>query len=382
MKPTESWTRTVIGDVCQVVGGATPNTGVSEYWGEDIPWITPDDLSGYSQKYISSGRRSLTRNGYASCSASMLPAGSVLFSSRAPIGYVAIAAGPVCTNQGFKSLIPSDVLLSDYLYWYMKWATPRLRERGTGTTFREVSKRVVAAFPIAFPLVEEQRRIVATIEERFSHLEGGELSLETVLARCDRLYSSVLASCLGDGEPTPLENVVDILDGRRVPVNREERAARPGGIPYYGATGQVGWIDGALFDEELILLGEDGAPFLDRLKSKAYIINGPSWVNNHAHVLKARETRICSRYLCHALNHIDYSRFVNGTTRMKLTQGAMRKIEIALPSLIVQQKIVDRIDGVLGTTARVKQSATNARKMASVARRLILSAAFSTKAAQ
>lgn len=213
MKPAESWTRTVVGDVCQVVGGATPNTGVSEYWGEDIPWITPDDLSGYSQKYISSGRRSLTRNGYASCSASMLPAGSVLFSSRAPIGYVAIAAGPVCTNQGFKSLIPSDVLLSDYLYWYMKWATPRLQERGTGTTFREVSKRVVATFPIAFPLIEEQRRIVATIEGHFSQLDAVDKSLSEADSKTMRLRRAFVASLID--HDWPMVMVKDIVTSVR-----------------------------------------------------------------------------------------------------------------------------------------------------------------------
>src|SRR5437762_9259028 len=84
----------------------------------------------------------------------------------------------------------------------------------------------------------------------------------------------------------PLGEVVDILDSRRIPVNSDERAKRVGDVPYYGATGQVGWIDDCIFDEELVLLGEDGAPFLDHTKPKAYMIRGKSWVNNHAHVLR------------------------------------------------------------------------------------------------
>ena len=102
-----------------------------------------------------------------------------------------------------------------------------------------------------------------------------------------------------------LQDIVDILDSKRIPVNRDERAKRLGEIPYYGATGQVGWIDDYLFDEELVLLGEDGAPFLERARPKAYIIRGKSWVNNHAHVLRAR-SNIDSRYLLHALNLTDY----------------------------------------------------------------------------
>jgi len=85
-----------------------------------------------------------------------------------------------------------------------------------------------------------------------------------------------------------LENIVEILDSQRIPVNSKEREGRKGRIPYYGATGQVGWIDDWLFNEELILLGEDGAPFLDPYKPKAYLIKGKSWVNNHAHVLRAK----------------------------------------------------------------------------------------------
>lgn len=112
---------------------------------------------------------------------------------------------------------------------------------------------------------------------------------------------------------TALGDVCDVLDAQRVPVNARERARRVGNVPYYGATGQVGWIDDALFNEELVLLGEDGAPFLDAGKPKAYMIQGPAWVNNHAHVLRARAATT-NRFLLHALNAVDYRPFVNGTT--------------------------------------------------------------------
>src|SRR5438105_132680 len=102
----------------------------------------------------------------------------------------------------------------------------------------------------------------------------------------------------------PLGEVVDLLDHRRVPINADRRETRKGPIPYYGATGQVGWIDDFLFDEELVLLGEDGAPFLDSTKQKAYLITGKSWVNNHAHVLRAKPG-LLNRFLLHQLNVVD-----------------------------------------------------------------------------
>ncbi len=141
----------------------------------------------------------------------------------------------------------------------------------------------------------------------------------------------------------PLGDVVDILDSRRIPVNSEERNKRVGEVPYYGATGQVGWIDRHLFDEELILLGEDGAPFLDSAKPKAYLIRGKSWVNNHAHVLRGKPGLLNS-FLLYQLNCIDYRPFVSGTTRLKLPQGPMKQIPLLLPEENEQRKIVAEIE--------------------------------------
>lgn len=142
-----------------------------------------------------------------------------------------------------------------------------------------------------------------------------------------------------DWEYKALGEVVDILDRQRVPVSAKERAARTGTVPYYGATGQVGTIDSAIFDESLVLLGEDGVQFFDPLKPKAYLIDGPTWVNNHAHVLRARKN-IDRCFLAHYLNYFDYRGYANGTTRLKLTQAAMKTILIPIPSLDEQRRIV------------------------------------------
>ena len=147
-----------------------------------------------------------------------------------------------------------------------------------------------------------------------------------------------------------LEDCVDILDGQRVPINAKEREQRKAGksqselFPYYGATGQVDWIDGFLFNEELVLLGEDGAPFLEPLKAKAYVIKGKSWVNNHAHVLRAISGLLSSLYLCNYLNIFDYQNYVTGTTRLKLNQAPMRKIPIPLAPFNEQVRIVARLE--------------------------------------
>ncbi len=143
---------------------------------------------------------------------------------------------------------------------------------------------------------------------------------------------------------TTLDKLVDILDYARVPVSAKEREKRPGRTPYFGAVGQVGWIDSPLFNEELVLLGEDGVQFFDVSKPKAYRVDGPAWVNNHAHVLRARTSHVSSGYLTHYLNQVDYRGFANGTTRLKLTQASMRRIPVRLPGLAEQRRIVDTLE--------------------------------------
>ena len=152
-----------IGQLGEVVGGATPNTKDSALWGGDIAWITPKDLAGFRGRFITSGQRSLTREGFESCSATLLPQGSVLFSSRAPIGYVSIAAGPLCTNQGFKSIVPNESIDNLFLYYLMRHMSDAIAARGSGTTFKEVSGKTLSDFEVEIPNSIEEQRVIAGI---------------------------------------------------------------------------------------------------------------------------------------------------------------------------------------------------------------------------
>lgn len=149
------------------------------------------------------------------------------------------------------------------------------------------------------------------------------------------------------------------LDKHRKPINATERNNRLGNIPYYGATGQVGWIDDYLTNEQLVLIGEDGAPFFNLLKNKAYIINGKSWVNNHAHILKSFYGEIGNKYLCSYLNIFDYKDYINGTTRLKLTQKKLDIIPIPLAPLNEQQRIVNKIESLFAKLDKAKKLTEN-----------------------
>lgn len=169
----DGWKECTLKDIGKIISGGTPSTTESTYWGSDIAWITPADLSGYTAKYISKGRKSISNVGLKNSSARILPKGSVLFSSRAPIGYVAIAGDNLTTNQGFKSIVPNEDIGSDYLYYYLKLNKQLAIDRANGTTFKEISGAKFSELPFIYPLILEQRKIVNKIEELFSELDKG-----------------------------------------------------------------------------------------------------------------------------------------------------------------------------------------------------------------
>lgn len=176
-----------------------------------------------------------------------------------------------------------------------------------------------------------------------------------------------------------LEDVAEIHDNLREPVNSSERAKRPGTYPYYGATGQVGWIDDFRQDGEYVLLGEDGAPFFEPTKDKAYLVSGRCWVNNHAHVLKGREGLCSNRYLLYALNQTNYRGYANGTTRLKLTQSAMRQLPINLAPLNEQHRIVAKIEELFSELDKGVESLKTAQAQLKVYRQALLKYAFEGK---
>ena len=177
----------------------------------------------------------------------------------------------------------------------------------------------------------------------------------------------------------PLEKVANICDELRKPVNSKERAKRIEGklneslFPYYGATGQVGYIDDYLTDGEYVLLGEDGAPFLNPFASKAYIISGKAWVNNHAHILQSKSN---NKFLCYYLNYFDYNSYVSGTTRLKLTQAQLKRIEIPDISKDEQQRIVSCIEELFSELDKGVETLQTIKEQLAVYRQAVLKEAL------
>ena len=386
----EGWIKTKLGNICELIGGGTPSRQKIEYFEGDIIWLTPTEIPKEKIVRIKDSREKITKLGLSKSSAKIIPTDSVLLTSRASIGYVAIAGINVTTNQGFASFVCNQAMYSYFLAYWLFGNKDLLESKATGTTFKEISKSTLRELFIPFPSLNEQKRIVTKIESIFAQIDAIRENLERLASQVTsasgslvQLKSSVLkqafegnlvpqdpddesaelllkriskdskglASGNDDNLPkgwikTELEICIEILDRKRIPINSNERKQRQGTIPYYGATGQVGYIDDYLFDEELVLLGEDGAPFLDHFKTKAYVIKGKSWVNNHAHVLKGVKEILLNEFLCHFLNQFQYHSYVTGTTRLKLNQSRMKNIPITLPPLLEQHRIVSKIESI------------------------------------
>ena len=165
-------------------------------------------------------------------------------------------------------------------------------------------------------------------------------------------------------EVVPLKYFTTCLDSQRIPLNAEERAQRQGQYPYWGANGIVDYLNDWLFDEKLVLLGEDGAPFFDPFKDVAFVVEGKIWVNNHIHVLKLRDG-IDHYFFAQCLNIVNYSFFIEGSTRDKLNQGKMNAIPVQLPPLPEQRAIATFLDE---RTARLDAAAAEYRRLADLLR--------------
>ncbi len=195
------WRTTTLAGIADIVSGATPKTTVPEYWDGDIPWATPKDLSELDAQTISATPRTLSDAGLQSSAATLLPANSVLLSSRAPIGYVAINTVPMATNQGFKSLVPDPAAVdSKFLYWWLRRKRPLLESLGNGATFKEISKKVTERVEIDLPPLDEQRRIAALLDAA----DALRAKRRQALAKLDSLRRSLFVEMFGGGGRPPV----------------------------------------------------------------------------------------------------------------------------------------------------------------------------------
>ena len=370
-----------LGDVCTIVNGGTPNTKDSTFWNGPNAWITPAEM-GKSKREVDSTSRTLTDAGLKHTS-SPLPINSVILSTRAPIGHLVINRVPMSFNQGCRGLIPKENLNFLYLYYFLLHSKDLLNSLGNGTTFAELSTASLKSVKIPMSSLDEQEKTVDWLEKSFKEVDALDANFDFERRKLVEFVMSISAEVLsgpkgsshtGEKWPSkPLGELCEILDSKRKPVTKSDRVQ--GQVPYYGATGVLDYVEDFIFDEKLVLLGEDGAKW-GAGDNSAFIVEGKTWVNNHAHVLRPNRELVLDEWLTTFLISADLTDYVTGVTVPKLNQGRMREIPIPLPPLELQKQILSRLEVARGDMNKLLENSDRKRNLTSELRKSLLVQVF------
>ena len=336
-----------LGDICTVVSGSTPKTGVAEYWDGTVKWITPAELNEDSF-YITDSVRHITEDGKEKTGLSYLPKGTVILSSRAPIGKTAIAGCEMCCNQGFKNLICSDAVYNEYLYFFLNSKTDYLNSLGRGATFKEISKSIVEKVEIPLPNIEKQHQIVKELKATRNLITHRKQQL----TKLDELIKARFVEMFGDCRLNPkgwvtknLDQVADVGSSKRVFV--EELQSE--GIPFYRGTEVGALAEGKSIRPELFITEEHykqlceatGKPQKGDLLMPSICPDGRIWVVDTDAPFYFKDGRVLwvhltSRnynpvFLLYTLKDrimTDYESIASGTTFAELKIFALKKCRI------------------------------------------------------
>lgn len=389
--------RYAISEIGDIISGATPKTTVPDNFGGEIPWLTPADLSGYTGKYISHGARNLTRQGYDSCSTHLMPVGTVLLSSRAPIGYVAIAKNEICTNQGFKSIVPKTFVNSEFLYYQLKSLKNTLQNLGSGTTFKELSAKKLATVQVVIPSLEEQKSIVSKIEELFSKLDASVAELQTAKEKLKVYRQAVLKeafdSVQANSKRVTIKSVCETIKVGIVIKPTQYYVEQGGVFAFRNANVRRNYIE----DKDWAMISQEGHQ--KNLKSQVHIgdvLIARSGVNlgmaatvpqkydgyNAIDVVIAvpKKEFILSQYLAQYTNSPYGLEIVrknqHGAAQGHLNVKEYGNLPIFLPNIPEQYSLLKKIESRLSVCDNIEQTIDTSLQQAEALRQSILKQAF------
>ncbi|VBA48885.1 Type-1 restriction enzyme EcoKI specificity protein [Mycobacterium attenuatum] len=420
------WKLVTTGDIAEVVGGGTPKTTISGNFTDEggHPWITPADLTGYTDKYIARGRRNLSDQGLATSSAKYMPAGTVLYSTRAPIGYVAIASNPVTTNQGFRSFAPSPEVDPEYLYYGLKLARPEAERLASGTTFAELSGSNAKKIHLPLAPLDTQRQIVRLLDAANSsnasalqHLTVARRAVEhfrqaVLAAACSGrltadwrehnegtvsgdLVSTATSSVMQDREVPSNWVVARVADIGTVQLGGTPSRKRPdywdGGIPWV-SSGEVANCRIASTRETISALGlasssakvySVGTVLIamigeGKTRGQAAILDIEAVTNQNAAGILADRQFIDPEYLWRwALAEYETTRAAGtGGNQPALNKQRVANLVIPVPPLNEQVQIVRRVDQLLGLADGLRTRIEAASKRVDRSSQAVLAKAF------
>ena len=388
--------RIAISEIGSIVSGATPKTSDATNYGGDIPWLTPADLSGYTNKYIERGARNISKKGYDSCSTQIMPAGSILFSSRAPIGYVAIAANPICTNQGFKSIVPNKNVDSEFLYYQLKFLKKQIADLGRGTTFKEISGKTLGSVEIVLPDLNEQKRIVNKIEELFSELDSAVETLKKTKEQLAVYRQSVLKAAFEsqkDCRSVPISEITDdirigpfgtmlhkedyVLNGIPVINPQHIKSGRICPSPKVSISKEkMKELGSYQLKKNDIVMGRRGE--MGRCAAVTDVENG--WLCGTGSILFRLKPDFDAEFYSKILSSPNVVHYLEenatGTTMKNLNEEIVKQVPVPYMTKKMQQKVHSKIEASLSNCENIEKTVNDALMQADAMRQSILKKAF------
>ncbi|MDO3816282.1 restriction endonuclease subunit S [Salmonella enterica] len=406
-KLPEGWGKTVIGDIADVISGGTPKSGIAENFapsGEGIAWLTPADLSGYKKKFISHGARDLSTEGYSSCSAKLMPAGAILFSSRAPIGYVAVASNEISTNQGFKSFVFTNDIYPDYAYYYLRNIRHLAEEMGTGTTFKEISGSAAKTLPFVMAPLAEQKIIAEKLDTLLAQVDSTKARLEQIPQILKRFRQAILAAAISGKLTDKWRKLTDLQTiwkshtlGELVTI---DRGSSPRPIKDYITTDEngVNWIkigdtkEGEKYirstKERITKEGSKksrkvtpGDFILSNSMSlgRAYIVEIEGYVHDGWFILRLPEN-IDKNYFYYLLSssqlQTQFSSLAVGGVVQNIRSELVKQAIVNIPPLSEQHEIVRRVEQLFAYADTIEKQVNNALTRVNSLTQSILAKAF------
>ena len=356
------WIECTLNDLGEIVGGATPSTQREDYYGGDISWITPKDLSSLQGRYISRGERNITKKGLASCSAQLMPPKTILFTSRAPIGYVAIAEQTVCTNQGFKSIVPKAKVNPLFLYYLLVYNKEAIEAMGSGTTFKEVSGKAMRAVKVHIPSdMQSQIKIASLLDSIDSKIEANAKLNDNLQQQAQALFKSWFV----DFEPVSnygfIESPIgDIPCGWRIytlseflPVITGKKNANvssdKGFYPFFSCSQDFSWTNEYSFEGHAILVAGNGD-----FNVKWY--NGKFEAYQRTYVLIPYVERYTDwLYYAVKYNLESITSAARGSVIKFITKGNLENFAFAAPGNLKKCEIIDTFSSINRTIDNLTQ---------------------------
>lgn len=244
-------------DIAEIIAGGTPSTKIEQYWNGEIAWITPKDLANHSGRYISRGERNITKEGLENSSTKLMPINSVLFTSRAPIGYVAIAKNQVCTNQGFKSLVCKDsICYYMYIYYWLIYNTDYIKSKANGSTFQEISTNVMKEIEIDLPSRDYQKKVANILKKIDEKIELNNQINDNLLEVIKTLYTEKIKNNNDTNfEYRTLDEFCNIFTGKKNANASEEK----GKYKFFTCAPEPLNINSYIYDGPAVIVAGNGA---------------------------------------------------------------------------------------------------------------------------